>query len=168
MKRHLPIVERCLPGDRVGAPKGIRGPAFERKPHSVNRIETHQVSGLNHEAQGVPTRVVGVRELLGHVGVLHVGPVDAVREPDPATPPLDRDLAQLPLPGAHHLQQPVVRRAVDPAPEDVLADYASHGLGTSIEVASFTEPDPPIDDMPDAGDQRSEGPVGADAELAIG
>ena len=28
--------------------------------------------------------------------------------------------------------------------------------------------DPAIDDMPDAGDQRSEGPVGADAELPIG
>jgi hypothetical protein len=60
-----------------------------------------------------------------------------------------------------------VRRAVDPASENVLADYASHGLGTSIEVASFTEPDPPIDDMPNAGDQRSEGPVGSDAELAV-
>ncbi len=126
------------------------------------------MGGLNHEAQGVSTGVVGVRELLGHVGLLHVGPVDAVRHPHPAAPALDRNLAQLPLPGAHHLQQLVVRRAVDPTSEDVLADYASHGLGTSIEVASFTEPDPPINDMPNAGDQRSEGPVGADAELPVG
>lgn len=52
--------------------------------------------------------------------------------------------------------------------EAVLAHYASHGVGTSSEVASLIFPDFLVKDSPDAGDQGLEGPVGSDDNLPFG
>ena len=61
-----------------------------------------------------------------------------------------------------------MRCRVRPATEAGLVDYASHGVGASSEVASLIFPDVRVKDSPDAGDQRLEGPVGTDDDVAFG
>lgn len=110
----------------------------------------------------------GLREPLGHVARMDLGPENPVRQPHAPAALLDRHLSKLALPLAHHPEQLAVGGRVDTAAEAMLADYASHGVGTSSEEASLRFPDFRVKDSPDAGDQRSEGPVASDDDLTLG
>ena len=123
---------------------------------------------LDHVAQGVAAGVPGLRELLGHVGGVDLGAEDSVGQAHATASLLDPDLRQLPVTLAHHSEQPAVRRRVDPTAEAMLAHYASHGFGTSSEEASLGLPHVRVEDSPNAGDQRSEGPVASNDSFAFG
>lgn len=108
------------------------------------------------------------RDVLGHVGRVDFGAVDPVGQAYAPAPLLDRDFSHVPLATPHHPKKPTVRCRVDSSAEAMLADYASHGFGTSREEASLTFPDVRIEDSPNAGDQRSESPVASDDNMAFG
>ena len=131
----------------------IPQPALKREPQQIDRVEAHEVGELDLVAHRVPARMPGVRDPLRHVGSVHLGPVDPspVGEPDSDSTPsrLDRDLRELALTRAHHLQELVVGRGVDATAEAVLAHYASHGVGTSTDEAALGLPDGLVKASPD-------------------
>lgn len=141
---------------------------MEREPQAIDRLEPHQMSQLDHVAQGVTAGVPGFRDALWHVRIVDLGTIDPVGQAYAPAPLLDRDFSQVTLTAPYHPENPAVRRRVDPSAKAMLADYASHGFGTSREEASLTFPDVRIEDSPNAGDQRSEGPVASNDNMAFG
>jgi hypothetical protein len=63
-KRALVLVDRRLPGHRVGAAEEVGAAALQREADSVDRIGAHQVGDLDREAQ----RVAAVMQLLTESG----------------------------------------------------------------------------------------------------
>jgi hypothetical protein len=122
---------------------------LQRKREQENRVEAHQVGELDLVADRVSAWVPWVRDLRWEVRLVHLGPVDAIRKPDPPATSLDRDLGELAFAGADHLQELVVGRRVNATAEAVLARYDNHGFWTSTDEAALGFPDGLVEASPD-------------------
>ena len=122
---------------------------------------------LDHVAQRVAARVVGVPERLRHERrhplALDVAALRAGRRTSWGY----RDLGHRPLPTTDDPKRRTAGDRVRAATEHLLVPYDNQGVWTSSESLSLGLPDCDVNDMPYAGDQRSEGPVAADDDLAM-
>jgi hypothetical protein len=79
---------------------------------------------------------------------------------------LDPDLGDRPLPLTNGSQRIAASNRVWTTAEDLAVGYDNQGVGTSRESLSLGLPDCEVNDMPYAGDQRAERPVGSDDDLS--